>query len=186
MEDEKKRGSVLRLVIEFAVVLVVALLLTWLLRTFVFEQYEVPSASMQTTIMTNDRILAEKITYAFASIEPGDIVVFDDKTKPDRILVKRVVATEGQTIDFLEGKLVIDGQVQFEPYVGGLPSEPLPMQFEEQINYPYTVPQGCIWVMGDNRTNSSDSRYFGPIETSSVLGHVFAIAWPIEDMRLFS
>ncbi|MCL1890870.1 MAG: signal peptidase I [Coriobacteriia bacterium] len=178
----KKRSSrkgVAWFFLELAIAIVIAFGFTLLLQAFVIKPYNVPTGSMESTIMTGDKILAEKISYNFGEIRRGDVVVFDDKTRPGRFLVKRAIATEGQIVDLKDGHVVLDGEVLFEPYTKGLPSEPLKDQFEGmRIKYPYTVPEGCIWVMGDNRTNSLDSRYFGPIRTETVHGHVVLTFWP--------
>ena len=84
------------------------LVAAWGLRQYVIEPFEVPSASMETTIMTDDRLFAEKISYRFSEPKAGDIVVFSDPQVPSRVLVKRIVATEGQTVNFSGGVLYVD------------------------------------------------------------------------------
>ena len=110
------------------------------------------------------------------------IVVFSDPQVPSRTLIKRVIATEGQTVDLRDGKVYVDGVALDEPYTDGLPSYPLNTVGTVDISYPYTIPKGDVWVMGDNRTNSSDSRYFGPIDKDTVFGKAFAIYWPVESL----
>lgn len=103
-------------------------------------------------------------------IEPGNIVVFRDPDS-DFEIVKRCIATAGQTIDLISGDVYIDGVALSESYVGNRKTEAFLEHSSiliSAITYPYTIPKGCIWVMGDNRTNSFDSRYFGPIKQSSV------------------
>ena len=95
---------------------------------------------------------------------------------------ERVIATEGQTVDLRDGKVYVDGVALDEPYTDGLPSYPLNTVGTVDISYPYTIPKGDVWVMGDNRTNSSDSRYFGPIDKDTVFGKAFAIYWPVESL----
>ena len=115
----------------------------------------------------------------------GDIVTFADPLVSNRTLIKRVIATGGQTVDLQNGKVVVDGVVLDEPYIENKVSEP----FEKTavpISYPYTVPEGCLWVMGDNRTNSQDSRYFGAIDASSVTGHAVFTYWPIPHIGVLS
>lgn len=187
--DPKKRGggrSALRFFVEFIIALAIAFALTWLVKTFVIQPFEVPSGSMEPTIMTNDRILAEKITYSFNTVKKGDVIVFADKTQQGRILVKRVIALPGQTVSFDgEGNVLVDGSSIYEPYTKGRLSYPLPTHFEGMtISYPYTVPENCVWVMGDNRTNSADSRYFGSIDMDSIEGRVVMIFWPPSDISL--
>ena len=185
---QKKQSDIhwlLRFCIEFAIALAIAFVLTWLVKTFIAQPYEVPSGSMQPTIMIGDRIIAEKLSYAFGSVERGDIVVFKDKTQPGRILVKRVIALAGQTVDLRDGYVVIDGVRLYEPYTHGSSSYVLPTTFNNmEITYPYTIPEGHLWVMGDNREDSADSRYFGPIEETAVEGRIFMVFWPFSDISL--
>ena len=92
--------------------IVVVLAATWGIRTYILEPFQIPSASMEQTIQTGDRVFAEKVTYLAGEPQPGDIVVFSDPQIPSRILIKRVIATEGQVIDFQDGKVLIDGVEQ--------------------------------------------------------------------------
>ena len=105
---------------------------------------------------------------------------------PGETLVKRVVAVGGQTIDLLDdGSVAVDGEVLDEPYVDGAPTESLSsLAGSAGISYPYTVPEGMIWVMGDNRANSKDSRYFGPVSVDDVTARAILIYWPLSDARL--
>ena len=153
--------------------------LSWALRTYVFTAYEIPSGSMEETIMTGDMVFAEKVSYYFRDPQPGDIVTFSDPEIPGRTLIKRVIATGGQTVDLIDGTVYIDGVAQNEPYTEGKPSEPLKTAANVSISYPYTIPEGYLWVMGDNRTDSADSRYFGPIDSKTVTGRAVAIYWPL-------
>lgn len=174
------RGGGARGVLEFVIIFAVALGIALVLRTFVVEPYEVPTGSMEPTIESGNMILAEKV-----SIDPqyGDIVTFADPTQDGRTLVKRVIATAGQTVDLRDGTVYVDGSALSEDYVHGKRSDPLPTTMPGvSISYPYTVPDGCIWVMGDNRTNSSDSRYFGAVPVRSVTGEGFFTYWPLSEV----
>ena len=177
------KRSVLRSILSFAITIVAIVIVSFLLRTFVFQSYEIPSSSMEETIMTGDLVFSEKVSYYFGDPEPGDIVTFEDPQIPSRTLIKRVIATGGQTIDFRDGNVYIDGERQFEPYTDGKPTYPL-QSADSSISYPYTVPEGELWVMGDNRTNSQDSRYFGPVPISSVTGKATLIYWPLDQFGL--
>ena len=161
----------------FAVALVLGL--SWLLRTYVFQAYEIPSGSMERTIMTDDMVFAEKVSYYFRDPEQGDIVTFEDPEVSNRTLIKRVIAVGGQTVDINDedGLVYVDGEALDEDYVTG-PSYTL----DSDISYPYTVPDGYIWVMGDNRTNSQDSRYFGAVSVDSVTARATFIYWPIDEI----
>lgn len=160
--------------------LALVVVIVWFLSTFIYRAYEIPSGSMEDTINVGDMVFAEKVSYYFRGPEPGDIVTFEDPLVPGRILIKRCIATEGQTIELVDGQVVVDGVALAEPYTDGKPSEPL----QSSITYPYTVPDGCIWVMGDNRTNSQDSRYFGAIPVASVTGHAVFTYWPLTRVGL--
>ncbi len=178
VRQAKKKGSALGGFIELVVVVAVAIGLAWFITNFVVKPYEIPSESMEDTIMTGDRVLSERISYLASSPAQGDIVTFVDVDDPSRVLIKRVIATAGQQVDLKDGAVYVDGSKLDEPYTDGKKS--LPLAGEHEISYPYTVPEGCIWVMGDNRTNSSDSRYFGPVPLSNVTGHAFFRYWPLE------
>ena len=129
-----------------------------------------------------DQILAQKVSLELGQpVSQGDIVVFHnpDGTSEHDVLVKRVIATAGQTVDLQDGKVVVDGQALDEGYTTGM-SWPLSVQAPgAQVSYPYTVPDGCVWVMGDNRENSADSRYFGPVDRSDLIAVALVRYWPL-------
>ncbi len=177
--------SPLRSLLSFVLMLIAIVAAVFLLRTYVITPYEVPTGSMETTIMAGDRVFSERISYYTREPQAGDVVTFQDPEQPGRTLVKRVIATAGQTVEVRskdqgDGMLYIDGEAQSEPYVNGLPSYVLQTAGNVSITYPYTVPDGCVWVMGDNRTNSADSRYFGAVPLSTISGHVVATYWPLD------
>lgn len=157
-------------------------LMSYLTFAYVGHAYAVPSGSMEQTIMTGDRVLAEKVSYRFRDPEPGDIVMFQDPEIPGRLLLKRCIAVGGQTVDINDddGLVYVDGAALSEPYTGGLPTYSL----ANGVSYPYTVPEGMMWMMGDNRTNSQDSRFFGAIPVSSVTGRGALVYWPLNDFSL--
>ena len=133
--------------------------------------------------MTGDMVFAEKISHNFASPKRGDIITFEDPNTANRILIKRVIAVGGQTVDIKNNKVYVDDAELDEPYTNGLPSKKLN---NTTITYPYTVPEGSVWVMGDNRTNSSDSRAFGAISEQNIIGRALAVYWPMEDAGLLN
>lgn len=178
------RGGGIRDLLEIVVLVVVALAAAFLLRTYVAEPFVIPSASMEETLKVGDRLVGEKVTYRSSSPQPGDIVTFEDPENPGTILIKRVIATEGQSVSLEGGKVVVDGVTLDEPYTEGKESEPLASHsasLSSDIAYPYTVPAGSVWVMGDNRTNSLDSRYFGAIPVSSITSRAVFVFWPASD-----
>ncbi|MEF9841379.1 MAG: signal peptidase I [Raoultibacter sp.] len=173
-----KTSSCLGTIIRSVVLIALVIVATFALRTYVVTPYEIPSGSMETTIMTGDKVFSEKISYYLHSPQAGDIVTFPSPEIAGQVLIKRCIATGGQTVDLVDGSVVVDGVVLAEPYTNGLPSIPLTPAADVSITYPYTIPEGDIWVMGDNRTNSADSRYFGPIKAASVLGRGCFTYWP--------
>ena len=182
----RQQPGILRRFFSFVICIVVVLVAAWGIRTYVAEPFEVPSASMENTIMTGDRLFAEKVSYHFTEPQAGDIVVFSDPQVPSRVLVKRVIATEGQTISMQNGVLYIDGVAQRESYTVG---ETYPLSQTAgnvSLSYPYTVPAGEVWVMGDNRENSSDSRYFGSIDVDTIFGKALVTYWPLNRIGVLS
>ena len=114
--------------------------------------------------------------------EPGEIVTFVNPRDESEILIKRVVAVEGQTIDFIDGIVYIDGEPLDEPYVNGQLTRAMRADGTVQktdIKYPYTIPEGCFFAMGDNRGNSADSRVFGAVPAENVTGRAVLRYWPI-------
>jgi len=172
----EKDMSALRQIGEFLLTLAVAFLVAQAVRTWVIQPFVVPTGSMLPTIQLGDQVLANKFVYRFDTPSRPDIVVLDDPTGTVGTLIKRVIAVGGQTVDLQGGKVLIDGVAIDEPYTYGQPSDPL-MGSTQQ--FPVTVPAGSVWVMGDNRTQSQDSRWFGPVKLSDVHGRAFFIYWPL-------
>jgi len=171
----ERRPSALRQIVEFILTLAVAFLVAQAVRTWVIQPFVVPTGSMLPTIQLSDQVLANKFIYRFTDPQRGDIVVLDDPDGNVTTLIKRVIAVGGQTIDLQNGRVVVNGQALTEPYSHGLPSIPLR---GSTITFPYKVPADSVWVMGDNRTDSQDSRWFGAVPMSSVHGRAFFIYWP--------
>ena len=166
------RPSLLRQGVELVVTLLVAVVIAQAVRTWVVQPFVVPTGSMLPTIQLKDQVLANKFVYRFEQPKRGDIVVFDDPTGEVETLIKRVIAVGGQTVDVRDGKVWVDGKALVEPYTHGQPNTP------QVIQLPIKIPLGYIWVMGDNRTQSKDSRTLGPIPLSLVHGRAFATYWP--------
>ena len=164
----KKGGGFL----EFLVILVVAFALVFgFVRPFVLEAFYIPSESMVTTLLVGDRVFVNKFVYRFSEPEHGDIVVFESVEGESEDLIKRIVGLPGDRVAVFDGVLFVNGERWEEPYVNKL--------FPDNSSYgPETVPEGDIFVMGDNRANSRDSRFFGPVPVENIEGEAFVIFWP--------
>lgn len=166
--------SLMKEVVEVLLTLLMAFLVAQAVRTWVIQPFVVPTGSMLPTIQLHDQVLANKFIYRFGPIKRGDIIVLDDPTGQVDTLIKRVIATGGENIDLRDGKVWIDGEPLDEPYTYGQPS------LRGPLSMPREIPEGAVWVMGDNRTQSQDSRWFGAVDRSMVRGQAFFTYWPLE------
>ncbi len=171
---------------EWAAVAVIALTLAVVVRTFVAQMFYIPSGSMLPTLQIGDRIVVDKLSYDFGSVHRGDIVVFarpplEEADYTD--LVKRVIGLPGDVISTSGGHVDIDGRPLAEPWLPNPPPPTYPSPEPEafSLQHPYRVPSGEYFVMGDNRTDSEDSRYFGPIPKSLIVGKMVMRVWPFDD-----
>ncbi len=157
--------------------LVTALLCVTILFSFFMRTIGVSGSSMVPTLQNGNYLIVSRLFY---EPKPGDIVVLTKKAFLDDSIVKRVIAVEGQEvyIDFNAGTLYIDGVLQEETYVN------TPTNRYEGVDFPQTVPEGCIFVLGDNRNGSSDSRDpdLGMIDKSLILGRVLIRIWPLTEL----
>jgi signal peptidase I len=170
-----------RVLAELITIALVAVLLAGLVRTFVVEPFWIPSASMVPTLGVYDRILVQKAFFSWRDVREGDIVVFSQPPRdhcpgPQGDLVKRVIALPGQTIYSSGNSIYIDGRRLAEPYLPRY--DPLgPAIPDATSRHPYRVPPGEFYVLGDNRADSCDSRYWGPITGASIVGTVILTFW---------
>jgi signal peptidase I len=168
-----------RSIVEWVAVIVGALVVALVVKTFLFQAFYIPSASMQPTLKKGDRVLVNKLSYDLHDVHRGDIIVFElpsDKVGPDGIkdLIKRVVGLPGDVIESREGAVYINGDLLREPYLPkGVTTDHPPIDKQ-------TVPAGHVFVLGDNRDNSADSRYptRGPIPINTIVGRAFVQVWP--------
>ncbi|MDO8915073.1 MAG: signal peptidase I [Coriobacteriia bacterium] len=168
-----------RWLLELAVLLVLAWALAWGIKSYVVQPFIIPSSSMEPTLIISDRVLVNRFIYRFTKPAPGDIVVFVSPEEGNIDLIKRVIAVGGQTIDIRDGKVFVDGTQRVEPFVNAA----YPDHYDADA--PFTVPEGSVYVMGDNRPNSKDSRYIGAQPVSRILGRAFAIYWPLGRLTWF-
>jgi signal peptidase I len=178
----RRRRRWRRALAEVTVTILVAVLLASLVRTFAFQTFWIPSSSMVPTLGVYDRILVQKAFFTWSDAREGDIVVFSQPPldhcggAQGGDLVKRVIALPGQTIYSSGNDIYVDGRPLAEPY---LPRDdplgrPIP---DASSQHPYRVPPGDFYVLGDNRAISCDSRYWGPITGSSIVGKVVLVWW---------
>ena len=203
-----RKGSVLR---EFPILVIVALAVSLVIKSFLVQFFYIPSGSMENTLQINDRVAVNKIPFISNSINRGDVVVFRDpanwlpepyadnqnkiiaKIKDGLVLVgvlpnpakqylvKRVIGVAGDNVVGKDGVVTINGKKTTEPYIfaGNKASE---------LDFNVTVPEGKIWVMGDHRGASADSRYHqddvnnGFVPESKVTGRVLGIIWPVKNV----
>lgn len=170
-EEPKKPGK--SAVREWAETLVVALLVALVIRSFVVQVYLVEGPSMEPTLHTFERVFVNKLVYRFRAPRPGEIIVLQDPARPQRELIKRVIAVEGETIEIKQGIVYINGQALKEPFTNTAIKSNTNMEAQP-------VPQGHVFVMGDNRGMSFDSRNIGPIAVSKIDGKAFFMFWPID------
>ena len=171
-----------RRLIETVITIVVAVLLATLVRMFVFQTYFIPTSSMVPTLGVYDRILVQKAFFNWHDVREGDIVVFthpplDDCPGPaNGDLVKRVIGLPGQTIYSSGNSIYVNGHLLSEPYLPRY--DPLgPAIPNASRQHPFRVPAGEFYLLGDNRAISCDSRYWGPITGSSIVGKAILVWW---------
>ena len=159
-----------------------ALLAAFLIKTFLVQAFFIPSESMVHSLEKGDRVLVNKLSYRLHDVHRGDIVVFErppsEPTDPEiKDLIKRVVGLPGETVSGDQsGHVLINGKVLKEPYLAaGVTTAP----FDE-----YKIPADHYWVMGDNRANSKDSRYFQAIPGDLIVGRAFIRVWPVSSIGL--
>ena len=206
-DEDEERGGFLHALRETAIIVVSALVLSALVRAFLVQAFFVPSSSMEDTLLVSDRIIASKLTTRVGGISRGEVVVFRDPggwlpeppPPPDGLrgalqqglqfvgllpsdsgkdLVKRVIGVAGDRVECCDpsGRIVLNGRPLDEPYIIG-PTD--------QVGFDVTVPEGSMFVMGDNRGNSRDSRYHldvneGAVPTGNAVGRVVAVVWPFD------
>ncbi len=166
-----KNKKILKELLGYSIVIITAAVLAAMVRIFMFEPFVVPTPSMEPALKVGDKVIINKIAYKFASIKRGDIVAFHSLLE-DRDLVKRAIAIEGDEITITsEGEIFINGEKITEDYLQA-------DQIISYINQTVVIGEDEIFVMGDNRNNSFDSRFFGTIPESEIFGEFMVVYWP--------
>jgi signal peptidase I len=197
MADFKK--STLR---EYFESIVIAVILALFIRTFVVQAFKIPTGSMEENLLIGDHLLVNKFVFGpsqtaiertllpVGTIKRRDIIVFKYPEEPDRDFIKRVIGLPGETVEVREKKVYINGTALDEPYVHFLAPPSGPSEFHEVTSFdvrerygPVTVPPNHYFVMGDNRDNSQDSRYWGFLPRELVKGKSLVIYWSYQAER---
>src|SRR5574342_540547 len=200
MAEANFKKSTLR---EYFESIVIAVILAFFIRTFVVQAFKIPTGSMEQNLLIGDHLLVNKFLFAptaspierallpIGMIQRRDVVVFKYPEEPERDFIKRVIGLPGETVELREKKVYIDGKPLDEPYVHFLePPGPAAGEFHEVTSFdvrerygPVTVPPNHYFVMGDNRDNSQDSRYWGFLPRDYVKGKALVIYWSYEAGR---
>lgn len=182
MENEEKspKGqgaqgqSILKEIWDYAKIIVVVFVIAFLLGHFVYLNARIPSGSMEQTIMTGDRVFGNRLAYKTKDPERFDIVIFEYPDDPSQLFVKRIIGMPGDTVNIVDGKVYINDS-----------EEPLDDSFCPETPLgsfgPYEVPEGCYFMLGDNRNHSADSRYWQNtfVEKDAILAEVAVRYWPL-------
>ncbi|MDA0298325.1 MAG: signal peptidase I [Actinobacteria bacterium] len=183
-------GQGLQLIREWVTVLVVALVIAITVRSLILQQFYISGPSMETTMFQDNRVLVNKLSYRLHDIYRGDVVVFDRVTVDGEVvqhddLIKRVIGLSGETISIKDCQVFIDGKFLPEPYLNDydLAQSSLDERCRVPLMEETLIPENHLFVMGDNRPQSFDSRMFGSIEQNLVVGRAFVTIWPLAAAR---
>jgi len=149
---------------------IIAIILALIIRAFIVEAFYIPSESMTPTLQVGDRILVNKFLYRFRDVQRKDLIVFKYPVDPQRDFIKRVIGLGGDEVEIISGDVFINGSPIEEDYLGG-----------NAHGYygPEKVPEDHYFVLGDNRNNSEDSRYWGFVPEDNIVGEAFVVYWPL-------
>ncbi len=165
-------NKAIREVVDWVIIIAVAFGASYALRHWVVSPYRIQMSSMETTVFPDDLVMVDKLSYQFHEPRRGDVIIFwpPGVTTGDPY-IKRVIGLPGETVEAKDGKMYVDGKVADEPYVHG---------YVMPDFSPTPVPQGQLFLMGDNRAVSLDSRSFGTVSMSSIIGRAMFAYWPLK------
>lgn len=189
-QDEAPQQAVGRFLRDWLVVIFIALSAALLVRMYVLQQYYISGPSMESTLFENDRVLVNKLSYRLHDIRHGDVIVFDRVTSNGASvahddLIKRVIGLSGDKVEIKSCVVYVNGTALKEPYLdkGNLSQVILEDRCRQPNMATVTVTAGQVFVMGDNRPESFDSRSFGTISESLVVGRAFVVVWPFNSWQ---
>ena len=177
--DTEEKTSVGKELFQWVLVILGAVILAFLIDTFVIVNAQIPSGSMENTIMTGDRVFGNRLAYKFSDPKRFDIIIFKYPDDESQLFIKRIIGLPGETVEIHDGNIYINGSDS--PLEDVDIKEPMEGSFG-----PYTVPEGCYFVMGDNRNNSRDSRYWENtfVSEDEILGKAVLRYWPLNEIKL--
>lgn len=179
-EEESHKINIVKEIKEYGLSILVALVLAFGFHSYVLARANVDGPSMQPTLHNNDVIFLEKLSVETSNIKRGEIVVFDSKNENNDYYIKRVIGLAGDKVDINDGKVYVNDKQITENYLApDTITEPITPQTT------YKVPEGQVFVLGDNRSNSTDSRMLGCINTKDLKGHAILRAYPFNQIRTF-
>ena len=173
---DKKESSLGNEIKDWVISIAIAVVIALFIRHFVVELYLVDGPSMRPTLQNQERLVVNKFIYNLHDPERGDILVFQYPKDPSRDFIKRVIAVPGDTIEIRDGHVYVNGELKNEPYILSTTRGDYPLA---------TVPEGHIFVMGDNRNNSEDSRFadVGMVPFDLIKGKAVLIFWPMDKIQ---
>ena len=180
--------------LEFAGIVVVAVLMALAVQSWLLKPYRIPSESMMNTLRPGDRVLVNRVVYHMRDPHRGDVIVFRYPEDPRVVFIKRVVGVPGDVLQVRDGRLYVNGAKTTEPYVHHTGGRTDPTIAQAAISgstlhdpwslaSPFRVPAGQYFVMGDNRTDSDDSRDWGTVPRTAIVGEGLATYWPLSRLR---
>jgi len=176
LDSARGAASTRRAIREIAETILIAVVLAFVVRGFVVETFVVLGPSMEPTLNDLERLFVNKLVYRLHEPRRGDIIVFAYPKDTERDFIKRVIGLPGEVVEIRDGRVYINGEFRAEPYIA---------YPDNHGNYgQVTVPTGHIFVLGDNRRNSEDSRYFGFVPLRNIRGKAFLIYWPVKRFGL--
>jgi signal peptidase I len=180
--------------LEYVAIVAVAILVALAVQSWLLKPYRIPSESMLDTLRPGDRVLVNRVVYHLRDPHRGDVIVFHYPEDPEVVFIKRVVGVPGDTLEVKDGRLYVNGRKPAEPYVHRSRGHADPtvsqaaiagstMHDPWSLAEPFRVPDGHYFVMGDNRTDSDDSRDWGTVPRAAIVGEGLATYWPFSRLR---
>ncbi len=175
----KKSRPAKSVLAEYLFVVLMAVSVAFIFRSTVAQSYWIPSESMEKTLLVGDHLFAEKISKRLRTPERGEILVFQNPQDKKVNYIKRVIGLPGETLEILGSDVYINGKLLDEPYVNT--GAYLPFEISYYRFGPVVIPEGHVFMMGDNRFNSSDSRVWGPLDIKLINGRAIFVYWSWKD-----